>query len=271
MNPSKSKDLWNSSYVRFVEENSFLFDFSSPHDVARTIHISTQNKFLYVDIPKNASSSLKLGLLRLEYSDNSYNATTFSDLHDRNYSPLLTPFQVSNLRQIITDANYFIFAVWRDPIERLLSCYLDQVVANKKWVFEIFKNIGLNYDMSDLAVPIPSFEEFIYWILGLSITQMDHHFRPQYYQCFQPHLNQIRLYSIENLEILQKDLNDHINFQRKKNNTNFIIPRFSPHKVEFEAKKELYKNMSYDLRRHISIKYKVDYDLLRVGAPPPEK
>ena len=210
---------WLTDFSRFVSENPEFLSYATFREIAYSIHISLNHRIVYFEVPKNASSSIKTMLHRLEYGDPDFEHTTFADVHGRDFSPLLTPFQVHNFRKIITGGEFLLFTVFRDPFERLLSGYIDKVVNNGQFHKEIRATTGTSSSSA------PQFKEFIYWLAGQKVSDMDQHWKPQ---CIQSHYGTVpdlQVFSMDRLDSLSLAIQRHVGTDR------FVLERTSPHKT----------------------------------------
>src|SRR5699024_972923 len=94
--------------------------------------LSRKHKLLYIPISKNASTSLKHVLFELEegfaYKYFSKNKQVYRSLHD--YF-LKQPNAFTGVSDLLSDTSFTKFAVIRDPVKRLISCYRNRVVDLK--------------------------------------------------------------------------------------------------------------------------------------------
>lgn len=184
---SNSREMWQA--VRRKLRYISLYEFD------HNIHISLKNKFLYVETPKVACSTLKLTLARLELEDNEYFR---EDIHDRNVSPLLRPVQAGDFERLTNDQGFIKFCFVRNPYERLLSSYLNKVKRRDKRIYPtLLCQLGL--DQTDFNQEI-SFDLFVTSIEQVPISMMNSHWRPQYYQTFQDSLKFDYVGRLENFE-----------------------------------------------------------------------
>ena len=88
------------------------------------IDILVQQKLIYVNVPKCASTSIKMILSRLI----GRRITSFDQLHKRRYSGLRSPFQVgmSAFHRLATNSATLRFSFVRNPYERLVSAWADK-------------------------------------------------------------------------------------------------------------------------------------------------
>lgn len=136
-------------------------------------HISLRHKFIFVETPKAACSTMKLTLQRLEVGDAQWDRWGLH-LHDRQFSPLLTPLQVPSFARLREDGQIKKFCVIRCPYVRLLSAYLDKICRNQPQKAAVMKILG----RADIDEPI-TFEDFVGAVSSQHPRDMDPHWKPQ--------------------------------------------------------------------------------------------
>jgi hypothetical protein len=91
------------------------------------INWSRRFRYIYVEVPKAACSTIKLTLQRIERDDRAYSPR---NKHARSLSPLLSP--LSHPKEFLTalaSPEFFRFAFVRDPYSRILAAYFDKLVG----------------------------------------------------------------------------------------------------------------------------------------------
>lgn len=176
-----------AKYCKYVPIN--IFEYS--------INISNKYNYLYVETPKVACSSIKVSLQRMELDLPDFHREDFEDIHNRNFSPLLKPSQLGSFTDFIDKPNLFKFCFSRNPYTRTLSAYLDKIKSNKPPKQEILLHLGK--DISALKTEV-SFAEFVEVVCNQPISNMNPHWRIQYYQTFQDSIKYDFIGKVENFD-----------------------------------------------------------------------
>jgi hypothetical protein len=142
-------------------------------------HISFRYKYIYNANPKCACSMIRLALLRLERSDLSARPVALDVIHSRDFCPTLRPLQIAQFGTLLARGDFFKFTFVRDPYERLLSAYLDKIVAGQPQKRKVLEQLGRGEEPLRSHV---SFSDFVGVVARQSIQQMDMHWRVQYHQ-----------------------------------------------------------------------------------------
>ncbi len=171
-------ELWEA----FCADSDPYLQYISAQTFNYSINISLQHKYIFVETPKVACSSIKLSLQRLEIGDPHFSWHKFMDVHNRDFSPLLKPSQVCGFDKLIAREDFSVFCFVRNPYSRLLSCYLDKIVGNRPPKKQILIEMGI--DPIDIETEV-SFQQFVEMISQQDIIKMNPHWRPQYYQTCQ--------------------------------------------------------------------------------------
>lgn len=189
-------DLWQS----FEQDIAPFTEHISAEEFDYTINISLKHNYIYVENAKVACSTIKLILQRMELGDTNYRGKDLVDMHTRIFSPLIRPAQVGSFSRFVERPEVFKFCFVRDPYTRLLSAYLDKIRNNMPAKAEVLNVLGK--DSTNLAVEI-SFSEFVEAISRQAISEMNPHWRLQYYQTFQ---DQFSYDFIGRFESIESDL-----------------------------------------------------------------
>lgn len=143
-------------------------------------HISMKNRYLFVQTPKVASTTLKRALVKLEIrgtklklEDIGLHPTLLTSVH-------VKPFQLPGqmFRSVLRGGAYKRFCFVRDPYSRILSAYLDKIAGlDKRGLGAGFRR---NYGL-DEAAPV-SFKDFLELLKTGAIEEKnwDQHWRTQF-------------------------------------------------------------------------------------------
>lgn len=133
-------------------------------------------KLIYIPIPKNACTSIKQALHQIEFGL-VYDTTQLAHLpyygmHDY-YNKRPDAFTSTDRIELASD--FTRFAVVRDPVERLISCYRNRVVdlEDLKENESSLKKVGLNA-MPDINTFVLNLKEY-----RKANKNIEHHSRPQ--------------------------------------------------------------------------------------------
>lgn len=197
--------------TRYIAWNQFNY----------AVHISLRYKYIFVETPKVACSTIKCTLQQLELNDSNLHWDEFEDIHNRTLSPLLQPSQVGDFDKLNQDKEYFKFCFVRNPYTRLLSAYIEKIKGNKLQKRSILAQLG--YEVENISREI-TFGEFVHAVVAQPIGFMDPHWRPQYYQTFQDsiqydHVGKFEQFD-ENFKIVirkfgAKDFTDFLSTERR--------------------------------------------------------
>lgn len=166
-------DLW-SAYINRL--NKFAEGNTSVNDLNYATHVSLKYKYIFIETPKVACSTIKMTLQRLELESPNFYRTDFEDLHKRDYSPLLGLQQLPDFENFFERDDFYKFCFVRNPYTRLLSCYLDKIKHPTNFKKKVLKSMGQDENKIDKFI---SFEEFVSVIEQQTLLEMDYHWRPQ--------------------------------------------------------------------------------------------
>jgi hypothetical protein len=183
-----------------------------PNDQVFTVENA---RILYIPIAKNACSSLKR--LMVELSDlPGRDAMLKGDIHsatDKARNGIQLKDRDENAaRRLLADPGYLRFTVLREPFDRLVSAYLEKFVVNRDGAGnrETARPVvaavqGVPPGEADFETGI-TFRQFAEFILTAT-DRLDPHWCPQSDYLAEVPLG--RLYTIEGLDLLQRDLTRH--------------------------------------------------------------
>lgn len=229
-----------SKYLQNVSYNNFEY----------AINISLKHKYIYVETPKVGCSTIKDTLQRMELDYPELVRDDFEDIHVREYSPLLSPAQTCGFDRLLLNPDYFVFCFTRNPYTRLLSAYLDKIVKNVKLRKDIL--IAMGEDPSELSKEI-SFREFVGVICEQGVSQMNPHWRVQYYQTFQDNISYDFIGKLENF----KDDCKFVFSRVKDNYPDYYRSELRHATNSTELLDQFYND---ELKERVFEKYKVDFE-----------
>ncbi|MBV9992927.1 MAG: sulfotransferase family protein [Alphaproteobacteria bacterium] len=115
------------------------------------VNWSRRHRFVYVEVPKAACSTIKLTLQRIELDDRDY---TPANKHARSRSPLLAPLSAPReFLEALHAKDVLRFCFVRDPYSRILAAYIEKLAGDD---FERDMRLAeLGFSQT------PGFEEFL--------------------------------------------------------------------------------------------------------------
>ena len=186
-------NLWN----KFRKDVGSLCRYVPVREFEYSVNISAKYRYLYVETPKVAYSTVKRILQRAELEDDSFSREDFEDTHNRKFSPLLSPAQVGPWDRYMENSSPYIFCFSRNPYSRILSAYLDKVVRNRPQKLAVLTALGMDVSKPGAEV---AFLDFLKVVCAQPISNMDPHWRVQYYQTFQDGLTYDYIGSIDRFD-----------------------------------------------------------------------
>jgi len=187
-------ELMPSEVLR--EENS---DIITSGDVLQwflyATHVSLRNRFIYIETPKAACSTMKRMLQRLEVDDPEWRRSSY--LHDRKCSPLLTPLQVPSFRRLRQDSCIKKFCVIRSPYTRVLSAYFDKICTHQPQRHIVAEILGRTKSQQGDEI---TFYDFVTAVATQRPEEMDPHWRPQKLLLYVPEFHYDLMLRVETLD-----------------------------------------------------------------------
>ncbi len=211
------------------------------HEIHR-LYLPKQ-ELIYIPIPKNACTSIKHALYEIEHRQSfdypKHKILGYRDIHDYYHKQAFSFAAVSDL---LNDTSFTKFAVIRDPVKRLISCYRNRVVDLKDLESGKLGGLTGNPDIN-------------FFILNLKKYQkenkiIEHHSRPQHNFLGNTlkYLNHI--FPIEHIKSLKNLL--------KSYQPGFVLP-----KSKFKGTTYQLNDLSPEALDNAIFYYKKDYDLLK--------
>ncbi len=143
------------------------------------LHISERDGYVYVSNPKAACSTLKLYLSRCQMKEPNYKPKT---LHRRKHLPLdsIDKVTVNELNRVL-NGKYYLFSFVRHPLKRAVSAYGDKIAGNRKQKIEILERMGKSAENIKDHI---SFDQFVRTITFQNPTNLNPHWRPQFFNLY---------------------------------------------------------------------------------------
>nr|WP_298249105.1 sulfotransferase family 2 domain-containing protein [uncultured Halomonas sp.] len=154
-------------------ENIFLEN-KPKKDFEISSHISLPNRYVFVQVSKAASSSVKWALQSLEFQRTPWNVI---DVNNKFFSPHISPYQVpeKQLDDVFFSEEYKRATFVRSPYTRILSCYLHRVVAKPRSA----TNAAVKRLTGGRGGEDVTFDEFVELICSQSAVNQEAHWRCQ--------------------------------------------------------------------------------------------
>jgi hypothetical protein len=212
-----------------------------------SVHISFKYRYIYVETPKVACTTIKRLLMCAELGQ-PLSFENAGDIHLREYSPLLNPMQVGGIRHLIR-SGFTVFSFVRDPYSRLLSAYLTLIPTNSTEAQAIKLQLGHPLNKTSSI----SFADFVLAVEAQPISTMNGHWRIQYYQTFHPKLKHSFIGRFERLE-------EDLQAICRKLGIDFAKYYKPERHHASDAANKLKDYYTDELRAVVARKYKIDFD-----------
>lgn len=241
-----ARDEWNAEFAKYNRAGELRTAFL----------ISLRRRYVYRPIAKVANSTIRGLLYEAEFKANGFHRHVVRInshfVHNPFTSPLLQPYQLTpNLmeRALFSD-RFFRFAFVRNPVDRVLSCYLDRVQApNSVPHMEARRLAGSKPDDSI------SFDQFVDVISQQENREMNHHWRPQYHQLMCGIVKYTEILRLEDFDAAMKKMLE--KFYPKIAPTIDMNKMYSPRRTKA---KEMAITVSPETRKKIEKIYKEDFE-----------
>jgi len=229
-----------------------LFDVLKTSDLQwfnSAVNISLKGRYVYIENPKVASSTIKMRLHANELTGlKNVRVGPHPDIAN---SPFVKPYQLptDDLANYVFGGSFFKFTFVRNPFHRLLSSYLDKIVGSAPEKGQIDAYWARKHgEMKDSY----TFEEFVEAVSGIPDTARDKHWRTQSRITIAGHINYSFVGRFEQLaaHLSKIETMSRIDFSNLK--------EISPHKTDAASKlKEYYSD---DIIRNVVRIYEADFD-----------
>ena len=220
-----------------------FIDWSRTRSPTAQAMIVDAHKLIYLPIAKNACSSTKrlvaqLGGLTLERGQDIHTA-----LDQNNTGLQFKDHSADHIKHVLAAHDWMRFMVFRDPIDRLVSAYVEKFVINRErpeqWetCSHVIKTVfGIDTPTAEDYEHGVTFREFAEYILAHDPQQLDSHWQPQIF--YMGHVPLTHLYDVKSLELLEADLRDHIR-------ADIVLPRVNVSRDESDT--HIYRKHAVDL------------------------
>lgn len=190
-------------------------DWSRPRAPTSQAMIIHDLKLIYLPIAKNACSSTKLlvaelGGLRLEPGEDIHQT-----LDTRNTGFQFKDHPEDVIRHAIAAPGWMRFMIFRDPMDRLVSAYVEKFVINRSFDHQwdtcrdVLKAVlGSDDPAPEDFVQGITFREFAEFILSQDPRELDSHWQPQVF--YMGHVPLTHMYDVRAMDRLVIDLQSHV-------------------------------------------------------------
>lgn len=223
----------------------------------RLFQISLRKRFVFCPISKVANSSLKAFFIQAELMSmgqpQGAQDLDTKIIHDVFYGPLLSPMQLkkAHLERILTEKGFFKFVFVRNPVDRVLSCYLDRVRAPGSVPHQIvFDALGKTDEDT------VTFSEFLDFVASQDVKAMNPHWRPQYHECGYDVIAYDAVYKFETLADGVSDVLDRL-YPGQKDKIDLSV-NYSPAQTDAADKRAQY--VTAEDERKIHEIYRQDFE-----------
>lgn len=183
-----------------VTDFAQLERYKSRVDIELNTHISLRNNYIFFQVSKAASSTVKYYLQLAELEHSPWRGHV-RDVNNKHLSPHLSPYQVQDRMffDLLASNACRKVAVVRNPYARLLSCYLHRIVKDPgSRSARILARLYGKRDVSKIKFP-----EFIRLICDQESRDMEAHWRVQSDELM---LGCVDYHFIGKVETLKEDL-----------------------------------------------------------------
>jgi hypothetical protein len=223
-----------------------------------------QGAYLYQPIPKNACTTIKTLLLRLEglpVDENVWrrHQKEYNRFPGTNHLPLQQQLDIFEGR---TDT--FKFAVVRNPYARLASAYYDKILINPApYLIRNLRKSAVEQGV-ELSDPM-TFPQFVHAVCRQTVAEMNPHYRPQYYE---GRFAIVKFDFIGRMETLPHDL---MYAFECIGAPEALIARVHEKNNVAGSKLDVWENVPAELLRLFLATFEIDFDLLQYPRTLPRR
>ena len=225
------------------------------------VYYGGTGSYLYQPIPKNACTTIKTLLLRLEglpVDENEWrrHQKEFNQFPGTSHLPLSEQIDIFEGR-----TQTFKFAVIRNPYSRAASAYANKVSKPEAYIIRKLKSSAAMQGVK-LSEQI-TFDEFIQVISRQSLSEMDPHWRPQY---FEGRFGAIKFDFIGRMENLSADLTYALGCIGAPS---WLMQKVVERHNATNTSSDLWSTVSAEACRLFKSTYAIDFDTLHYSDKPP--
>ena len=205
-----------------------------------------EQKLIYIPVSKCGNTAIKECLTELIKKEHKIIKNDVSSVHAIDFPQI----RCAELPQKYLKGDYTIFAVIRNPLDRLISCYFNQVKPlNLNWISGKRNSSMANYLFGYLNKNTETLEKFLIKILKIPKFLMEPHFKP-FSTIVRYKSTEIILIDLEYLEVW---------FEKIRNK--FNLKPLQIRNKENADKNEIIKGIHPKILDKIKYVYKKDYEL----------
>lgn len=224
------------------------------------VHISERNAYIYFEVPKAGSTTIKSTLQAFETLTMGMTPLSKENavIHNKKLSPLLSPFNIGieKFCKMLDDDTVFKFGFVRNPYTRMLSAFLNKMgwMGPQKKVISDILSLSKEDEIS--------FAQFVQAVTSQSPFDMDPHWRPQTSQLFYDLVNYHFIGRFENFDedfktVLDKIAASSPHQEQAAKAANQLVVERRGQKTGANSKcKDFYSD---DLRDSVYVKYEEDF------------
>lgn len=240
------------------------------------------HKLIYQPVAKNACSSTKYLIAEIGGLKKIKGHGGIHALLDNNNTGLqFKDHSEEKISKILNEAGWMRFIIFRDPLDRLVSAYVEKFVKNRSKPVQRLSTKGVIQAILDKEEPTNedydrgiTFREFAEYILHEKPYKLDSHWQPQIN--YLGHVAFTHMYDAKHLEKLEADLSRHIGYDIKMPRANVSrqrsgkleylkhAPDLLPSHLEVAPKLDIRSFLDDNLHARLSEYYAADISIYRM-------
>lgn len=232
---------------------SDAFETSSRAIFIHFMNISLKRRYVYCATPKVACSTILQTLQRAELEMDGFLHDPNWEIHDRTYSPFLSPLQVGDFKALVDSGDFFKFCFVRNPYDRLVSCYIEKVISGGLTPYFLER-------LNRAEGPV-TFDDFIDVVTSQRTEEMEAHYAVQYLQTFQKYIDYDFIGRFEDLQPGLEVVAERIGIDLPR-----YQARIDPHRT---GEKPFSRYLNPAVVQKITDRYALDFDHFGYSPAPP--